>query len=276
MKIELPEQLDLSNLKNNILSFEIFDKFYSFSLYNPIEDGSFFYHEIERETHGDAFSSFKSFFYDNEFLSESFRQVFVVNNTSTFTFIPENISDEKDKEEFLKFNFFDNTDKILVQKINKPELSILHGINEDVFEFFNRTFSDLKFIHHLSPTLFYFVEKCRMGNNTKLVVNLQNAGLDILCFTPSGDFVFANHLKYNHLNDALYYIFFLWKQFNLNQLKDFIYIVGNSVQKPELIKQVQKYVHNVFPINLTPKEHFSGINLQNIPFELLSLTLCEL
>ena len=274
--MELPDKFDLSFSDKYILIFEISDEMYSCSIYNPVEDGSFFYHEIEKKAHENSLDDLKNFFYDNEFLSASYRKVYVINNTSAFTFIPTNVFNEKNNEEFFRFNFSENEDKILVQSVKKLELTILHGISEEVFDFFSRSFNAPQFIHHLSPLLSYFDKKVRMGNAHRLIVNFQNKGLDILYYAPSGEFIFANHFKYNHLNDAIYYIFFVWKQFGLNQLKDFVYIAGNSSQKSELIKQIQKYVHNVLPVNITPAEHFSGIDIQNIPFELLSFTLCEL
>ena len=274
--IKLPENINLSLLEKYILIFEISSEGYSFSIYNPVEDGSFFYHEIEKRIDKDVFSAFEDFCYENEFLMGTFRKIFVINNTPDFTFIPTNVFNEKKKEEFFQFNFSENENKILVQHLRKPELTILHGIQERVFDFFNRTFTDVQFVHHFSPLLSYFGERTRLGNAHRLIVNMQNKGLDIMYFAPSGDFIFANHFKYNHLNDAVYYIFFIWKQLNLNQLKDFVYIAGNSSLKPDLITQVQKYVRNVFPVNITPSEHFLGLLNERIPFELLSLTLCEL
>ncbi len=274
--MKLPEKFDLSFTKKYILIFEISDEMYSFSMYNPVEDGSFFYHEIERKPGEDTFSGFENFYYENEFLASSYRKIFVVNKTAGFTFVPGDVFDEKKKDEFFRFNFSENDDKVLVQILRKPELIILHGISEKLYDFFNRTFADFRFVHHLSPLLSYFGERTRMGNTHRLIVNVQNRGLDVMYYAPSGEFIFANHFKYIHLNDAVYYIFFIWKQFNLNQLKDSIYIAGNSSQKPELIKQVQRYVHSVFPVNITPSEHFSGLDIHLVPFELLSLTLCEL
>ena len=261
--MKLPEKFDLTSTEKYILALEISDEMYSFLMYNPVEEGSFFYHGIEKKFGEDAFSAFENFYYENEFLSSSYRKIFIVNNTANFTFVPTNVFDEKKKDEFFRFNFFENEDKVLAQTLRKPEITILHSIPEKVFDFFNRTCIDAHFIHHVSPLLSYFAERTRVGNTHRLIVNIQNEGLDVLYFAPSGEFVFANHFKYNHLNDAVYYIFFIWKQFNLNQLKDFIYVAGNSSQKPDLIKQIQKYVQNVFPVDITPSE-------------LLSLTLCEL
>ena len=276
MKIELPEKINLSSSEKYILIFEVSDEKCSFSMYNPVEDGSFFYHEIEKESNEDLLTNLQEFFYANDFLSASYRKTFVVNNTPSFTFIPVNVFDEKRKEDFLEFNLSDNDDKVLVQTIRKPELVLLHAISGKIFDFFNRSFVNLQIVHHLSPLLSYFSERTRLGNANRLIINLQNKGLDILHFSLSGDFIFANHFKYCHLNDAVYYIFFIWKQLNLNQLKDFIYVVGNSSQKAELIQQLQKYVQNVFLVNITPSEHFLGLDINHIPFELSALTLCEL
>jgi len=274
--MELPEQIKLSAIEKNILIVEISNEMCSFSMYNPIEDGSFFYHEIEKNFDDDAFSSFENFYYENEFLTTSFRKIFIINNSPDFTFVPTNVFDEREKNNFFKFNFLKTDSKVLIQNLRKPELTILHGMPKKVVDFFNRIYANHQFIHHFSPLLSYFSERTKLGNANRLIINLQNKGLDIMYFAPSGDFIFANHFKYNQLSDAIYYIFFIWKQFNLNQLKDYIYIVGNSYQKPDLIKQVQKYVHNVFPVNITPSEHFFGVDTQRIPFEISSLTLCEL
>lgn len=266
--MNLPEKFDLSSTEEYVLAFEVSNEQYSFLIYDPVEGESLFYHEIERKINEDAFSAFENFYYENEFLSSSYYKIFIVNNTAEFTFVPTNVFDEKKKNEFFSFNFIENEDKILVQTLKKPEIILLHSIPEKVFDFFSRTFLNVHFVHHLSPLISYFSERTRVGNTHKLIVNMQNKGLDVLYFAPSGEFIFANYFKYNHLNDAVYYVFFIWKQFNLNQLKDFIYIVGNSSQKPDLIKQIRKYVQHVFPVDITSSDF--------IPFELLSLTSCEL
>ena len=261
--MKLSEKFDLSSTEKYVLVFEISNEMCSFLIYNPDEKGSFFYQEIENKTGKDIFSCFEDFYYENEFLAASYHKTFVINHTAGFTFVPINVFDEKKKDEFFRFNFLSNKDKVLVQTLKEPEIIILHSIPEKVFDFFNRTFVNSHFLHHVSPLISYFAERTRIGNVNRLIVNIQNNGLDVLYFALSGEFVFANHFKYNHLNDAVYYIFFIWKQFRLNQLKDFIYIAGNSSQKPDLIKLLQKYVQNVFPVDVTS-------------FELLSLTLCEL
>jgi len=261
--MKLPEKIDLSSSEKYILAFEISNEMYSFSIYDTVEGESFFHHEIEKKIGEDAFSCFKDFYYENEFLAASYHKIFVVNNAVEFTFIPAIVFDEKKKDEFFRFNFSENEDKVLAQTLKNPEITILHNIPVNVFDFFNRTFVDLHFIHHLFPLISYFVGKTRMGNAHRLIVNMQKKGLDILYFAHSGELIFSNHFKCSQLNDAVYYIFFIWKQFHLNQLKDCIYVAGNSYQKQDLIMQLQKYVQNIFPVNITSSE-------------LLYFSLCEL
>ncbi len=269
----LPENMDLSNSERYILSFDINEENYSFSLYNPVEDGSFFFHEITKKNHTDAFSAFKDFFYENDFCLLPYRKVFILNNTPDFTFVPNSVFDEKNKTDFLEFNVSENKGKLLLQMLRRPELTILHNMRDNVHDFFVRSFTNPKFIHHLSPLLSYFQERSKMGNANKLIINLNEKKLDIICYSPAGDLILGNNFEYNHLNDAAYYILFTWKQLNLNQSKDFMYIAGKNPSKNNLMEQMQKYIYNVIPVNISQSGHFEGVDTQNIPFELLALTL---
>ncbi len=274
--IIFPENFDLTHPERCILTIEVSSKDYSFSIYNPIEDGSYFHDEIDRTNHPDAFAAFKDCFYENDFFSLTYRKVFLINRTPAFTFVPTVVFNEKDKEDYFKINFTEIHGKILLQPVQRAGLTILHTIPEDVYDFFSRSFTDVRFVHHLSPLLVYFQDKSRFGNTHKLILNLQSDVLDILCYSSSGEFLFANSFQYKHMNEAVYYILFIWKQFNFNQQKDFIHVAGNSSRKQELMELLQKYIHHVVPVNIAAAGHFAGIDTRWIPFEYLSLTLCEL
>jgi hypothetical protein len=116
-------------------------------------------------------------------------------------------------------------------------------------------------MHHTAPLIRYFRNKIRLENWNRLIVNKQGKHLDILCFSHS-DFLLGNHFICLQPADALCYILFVWQQMQFNQLKDFIYIMGD---KADLLRQLQIYVQNIIPVDLTP----------GIPFEITALTLCE-
>ena len=275
MEIQYPEIVNTDYPERLIFTLKVASDRFSFSLYDPVIDGSFFYYEVPVERNSDAFTSFKQFFFENPFLASSFRKVYVINGYPEFTFVPELLYKEEDIESLFEFNISYSTGKILSQKLRRPEVVTLHKMPEEVYQFLNRSFSNAKFVHQLSPLIVYFQEKNKVTNASQFIVNLNDKRLDIICFSK-GNFILGNSFQISRMQDAVYYILFAWKQLKLDQIKDYIYIAGNKLEKTGLMKEIQAYIHNIIPVNISPMAHFSGIETQNIPIDFLSLTLCEL
>jgi hypothetical protein len=275
MKIQIPENIDLRHSERYILTIRIHPERFSFSLYNPIDDSSYFYYPIEKDKQSSAFSSFQDDFFDNEFFSLPYRKVNIINYTDVFTYIPALIFEEKDKATYMKFLFTENENKILHHEIKNQGITILHEMKEEIYEFFQRSFVNGQIIHHTASLIAYFWDKTPTVNRNKLIVNLQDNGLDILCFSHE-HFLLGNHFDCRQIEDAVYYILFVWKQLKFDQLKDFAYITGDVASKKDLMEQLKAYIYNIIPINIIPEAHFSQIDTQIIPFEMACLSLCEL
>ena len=275
MKIQLPENIDLAHPERYILTIRIHSEQFLFSLYNPVDDASYFYFPIEKEKQSSAFSSFQDVFFDNEFFSLPFRKTYIINYTSTFTYVPSFIFEKKDRKEYLKFLFKDKPNKILYHELQTPEITILHDIQYGIYEFFQRSFVDGQIIHHTAPLIAYFRDKTPTVNRNKVVVNLQNKEMDVLCFSHN-NFLLGNHFNCQQIENAVYYILFIWKQMKFDQLRDFVYITGDVNSKRKLMEQLREYLHNIIPVNITPEAHFSQIDTRMIPFEIACLSLCEL
>jgi len=274
MKINFPENINLAHPERYILTIYIHPEKFSFSLYNPVDDGSYFYYEIENGQ-TDAFSAFKEMLFENEWFSLPFRRVYIINNTSAFTYIPTLIYRDKDKKDYMKFLFSENNGRILSHSLQIAEVTILHQLPENIYEFFQRSFVNAEFIHHTASLIAYFQERSKTVNANKMIVNKNGNGLDILCFSR-GKFLLGNHFTCNRPEDALYYILFTWKQLDFNQQEDFIYLAGDISSKKELLEKLKLYIHNIIPVNIVPEEHFDRIDTNAIPFELAALSLCEL
>ena len=275
MKIQLPENIDLSHPERYILTIRVHLEQFSFSLYNPIDDASYFYLPIEKEKQSSAFVSFQDAFFDNEFFSLPFRKTYIINYTSVFTYVPTLIFEEKDLKEYLKFLFKDKPEKILHHTLQSPELTILHDIRHGIYEFIQRSFVNGQIIHHTAPLIAYFRDKTPTVNRNKIVVNLRDKGMDILCFSHN-NLLLGNHFNCQQIEGAVYYILFIWKQLKFDQLRDFIYITGDVMSKKKLMELLREYLHNIIPVNITPEAHFSQIDTRMIPFEIACLSLCEL
>jgi hypothetical protein len=272
MKIAIPENIDLSRCKQYILTIEVHPQQFSFSLYNPIENSSYFYYQLPKDKQKEALSAFQDFFFDNDFFTLSFRKIFIINYSSVFTYIPTLIFDEKDKNEYMQFIFVENLGKILCQDLQKFGITILHEISDEAYNFFQRSFVNPQFVHHTASVISYFQEKGQLINGNWMIVNNTNDGIDIFCFAQN-NLLLGNHFACSSISDAIYYVLFIWKQLKMNQLKDFVYIAGN---KKELIESLQTHIHNIIPVNIIPTEHFEQVDMGSIPFEMASLSLCEI
>ncbi len=275
MEIQFPEIIDTDHPERLIFALKIASDRFSFSLYDPVVDGSFFYYAIPTDRDSDAFSSFKQCFFDNPFLASSFRKTYIINGYHEFTFVPELLYQEENVESLFDFNISHSTGKILSQKLRQPSMILLHRMPEEVYQFLNRSLTNAKFIHYQSPLISYFQDKSKALNTSQFFVNPDEKNLDILCFSQ-GNFLLGNNFHISGIQGAVYYILYAWKQLKLDQIKDYIYIAGGKSEKISLMKELQPYIHNIIPVNFPATTHFSGIDIQNIPIDFLCLTLCDL
>ena len=267
MKIDNPDRL--------ILTIYTGAEHFSFSLYDQGEKGSFFYKKLTGENQIDAFTVLKEAFFDNNLFSLPFRKVWVMYRTPVFTFIPNSIYEEKSKDDFLQFQFPENQGKILSHIVSYTGISVSYQLPEDVYQFMLRSFVKPEFIHYSAPLITFFLENVKNVSNRRMVVNLQEKGLDIFCF--SGDtFLFGNYFQCNGLPDTLYYILFTWKQLQFNQLNDYLHIAGDATFKEELTGKLALYLQQVYQLAIPPANHFEGVDTGQIPLELATLSLCGL
>jgi hypothetical protein len=271
------ENIDLTQAERYILAIRIHPEHYSFSLHNPSDSAFCFHYPIKKSKQISAFRFFQDIYFDsaNEFFTLPYRKVYIINYTSVFTYVPSLIFDDKDITTYLDFLFVENTGKLLHHSLQMQGITIVHTMPEEVYEFFQRSFIDAKIIHHTAPLIVYFQNRGQIINRNKIVVNLQDTELDILCFSRK-TFLLGNHFHCNTLMDAVYYILFIWKQLNFNQLSDYAYIAGNPESKEGLIKELKIYIQNVIPSPVVPGKSSDQYENQIIPFEMACLSLCEL
>ena len=275
MRTILPEDRNIKHPDRSILTIYTGPEHFSFSLYDPEETGSYFYKELIGENRSDAFSVFKEVFFKHDFFSLPFRKVWIMNHATNFTFVPGSIYRDKYQEDFMHFLFSDQQGIILNRSLSSAGLTILHQLPETVYRFMLRSFTQPEFIHYSAPLITYFLKTIKKANAWQMIVNLQEKGLDIFCFSRE-TFLLGNYFPCKGLSEALYYILFTWKQLQMDQLDDCLYIIGEAVFKEELIGKLALYVQQIqFPA-IPPEIYFKGVETDRIPFELAALSLCEL
>jgi hypothetical protein len=247
MPIQLPEHIDVDHWERYILTVRIHPEQFSFDLYDPSDAASRFLYTIGCDKPATAFASFRELFFDNDFFNAPFREVQIINYTPVFTYIPSLIFEEKDKETYLDFLFTERKGKVLFHSIPRQEMTVLHEMPEEVYEFFQRSFVRAQIVHHTAPLVDYFREKDRTVPGNRLIVNLQGSGMDLCCFSRE-TLLLVNHFRCSGIEDAVYYILFVWKQLKFDRLCDFVHIV-ESPSSTLLAEALQPYLRQVLAVS---------------------------
>ena len=274
MKTIFPEEQNIKNPDRSILTIYTGEEHFSLSLYDPEKQGSFLYREISGEDQIDAFATFKEMFFNNSFLSLPFRKVWIMNRTPNFTFVPDSFYKDEYKEDFIQFLFSNQQGITLTDSVPSVGIKVLYQLPENLYRFMLRSFAKPKFVHFSTPLISYFIKNSKNVDARQMVVNLQEDGLDIFCFSKE-TFLIGNYFPCKGTQDALYYILFTWKQLKLNQLDDYLHITGNNAFKEELIDKLTLYFQQILFPDIATENCFEGIETDRIPFELAALSVCE-
>ncbi|GHT72896.1 hypothetical protein AGMMS50262_02930 [Bacteroidia bacterium] len=249
MKIQVPEHIDLTKPERCRLVIEVDAGQFLFWIYPLLGDSDGFFYSIPKENRTSGLACFSDFFFDNEFFTLPFNQVQVLNHTPVFSSVPSLIFNEKEKNDYMQFLFAENGGKILCHTLQQPELTMLHEIPEETYRFLQRSFGAVQILHHTAPLIAYFHNKGNFVDGNRMIISRKTEGLDILCFSRDR-LLLCNHFDYSHLNEALYYVLFIWKQLKFNQTKDFIYIAEET---PDLTDLLTQYIRRVNPLDFAAK-----------------------
>jgi hypothetical protein len=261
MKIQMPDYIDLNFSEQYILIITVRPDLFAVSLFDTKKNFLFFHRPLIEENPSDPFTCFQDTFYDNDFFLLPYEKIIVINHTHVFTYIPSLIFDEKDKNEYMKFLFSEKSGEILCHTLQKPEMVILHTMKEETYRFIQRSFSNIRFVHHSALLINFFQEK-ETTNGNRMIVNKQGKDLDVVCFSFN-HFLLGNHFDCLHLNEDIYYILFIWKQLNFNQVNDFIYVPESEIN---LIEQLRIYIRNVIPVQISLDKFFEHEETRNMLF----------
>lgn len=275
MNISQHHTIDLDKTEKYILSLRLSPESFEFSLHDPLADGSFYFQHESFSGAETYLQQLEKSIYENDFLLKEYRKTYVIFSSERFTLIPTAFAEKEKAHVCYDFCLEKRNESIQSNKLIRNNCYNLFGTDPDVSAFLQRTFHTPVFIHHISPLCEYFYNKSRLGNFSKMYIQIQSEFIDILAFNQQG-LNFAQTYKYRHLNDAIYFILNAWKQLDFDQQKDELQITGTAQTRKEITDILKKYILNVVPVIFPPRIYELGKDTIQAPFDLIALTLCEL
>ena len=181
---------------------------------------------------------------------------------------------EKQKAGLLAFTFH-LPKRCLSNELKDEPAELVFGVDEDVYEFCSRSLVNPRFVHHVGPLLSLWKKQSRARLPRQLYVVLHRRRMDVACYAQ-GNLLFVNSFEYEHTDDILYYILYVWKQVGMDQQKDQLRLFGDVPLRNDITNTLRNYLQYIDPLEIPSEAYLMGSEVLQAPLDLIALSLCEL
>ena len=214
--------------------------------------------------------------YDNPLLLNEFKRVTIVSRTDLYAIIPTPISADPDLTNSILTEMTGvSSSTLITDSLPLLDSSLCHLMDSDLYNFFNRTFSNnVRFTHRLSALTRYYHGCHRSTGSLISHVNLRRSSFDIVLY--NGDrLLLANTYRWENPVDALYYIIATRQVHGIDNNAAVI-LSGERDVREELTPLLKQHIPTVMPA-IFPAAMFraGGQVAMNAPTDLIVLPLCE-
>lgn len=270
----LPDNIDLSQSENYMLSIRISPDRWAFSIRRPEIGDDFCYRETSFSKDTDILSNIKRMIFDFNFLSQIYLQTDVVFVSQDYEVVPQYLFEKNKKRELYNFSHYKKADHIITGTERIQNNLLLYSVDKEIYEFLMRSLYNPQFSHHADLLLGYADRKNRITeNSSKMYLNFHDKFVDISCFDSSSQLLHATTYHNEPTQNIMYHILNLWDKCGLDQNKDFLYIMESSNQTEIEIQTLLKdYIKRIEQIGTPSEVEFMGEDARKAPLDLLILT----
>ncbi|KAA6350166.1 hypothetical protein EZS27_002432 [termite gut metagenome] len=240
-------KIDLNKSEQLVLSIRLKTDGFSVTIYHPFDEQvtASVYKEADLSLTFTA--NLKQAFSESDFLTCPYKQVDIIAESTRFTALPLNLFDEKQTEFIFAYNHLRRENEtILYNVLKKHNMALIFGIDKNTHQFLTKQYSQASFYSQVTPFIEYLSTIGEEENilSKKMYLCLHEKHIDICCLGYKR-IIYLNAFECKHTEDCLYYALHLWKQINLNQKTDNLYLAGTMPDKKKLIKELKRYISNV-------------------------------
>lgn len=250
------ENIDFTNTEQYTLSIRLSTDGFSFSVYNPLQEGESFLSEWSIETSLSLTANLKRVFQESELLKHAYKRVNLIITSKRFTTVPLELFEDEQAEAFFYHNHTPKENEVVLYNVlKKNNIVIIFGMDKSAHLFLTEQFPEGKFYSQTSPMTEYFSAKSKLGNSKKMYATVRQQSVDIYCF-ERGQLLLANSFDYKQSEDLIYYLLHIWQQLNFSQERDELHLTGTIRDKERFALALRRFLTHVFII---PQSTFTDI-----------------
>ncbi len=270
----VPELL-IENSESYIMSIRLAPDGLSFSGYRPNENGSFFYTEEVWNGVSSYVDWVKECFFSADWLSQSFRQLYVVQSQSSFTIVPLAYYSAQEKEHLFNFTCGNQqADKVLSIEWKETNQVLLYTMGQELYDFCSRSLDNPQFICSQWPLLVWWRNEGLNNLFRQMFLHISDGLLTVACFAQ-GNLLYSNYYAVHSVDDMLYYTLYIWKQLGWNAQSDQLKICGEAKVESHFATMLRTYIRQVDSCNIPSETYLLGDDLLRTPTDLIALSINE-
>lgn len=168
--------------------------------------------------------------------------------TTRVMLVPSDIDEERTLREMFAVTLSpaNQDEELLTQVISLPKtgqtLKLCFAIDRNLYNFLTRNYGELSFCHPIASML---VDADRMTQGNCLVVRSSNQFLEVALFRGNR-LMLCNCYQTSQADTRSYYVMNTWLQQELDQLQDYLLVLGQGNEGLQIRASLHRFIKHVF------------------------------
>lgn len=210
--------------------------------------------------------------------SGKFKEVKILVDSPSFTFIPVELFDQHQAEKYLNFNAQTSyAEKILVNDLKSCHAKLIFTQRFETLNIFQKKFPLAKYFHLASPLIESLSMLLKNTKGDHFFVGVHAKKLEIV-IVSEGNFKYYNSFSYETPEDFIYYCLFVCEQVGLNPETIQVLLGGDIYKTSPEFEMLYKYFREITFIKRNDQFNYSykfDKLVLHPYFSFFNLALCE-
>lgn len=274
------ETLDINLTQSYYLSIQVNLNGLSFCILDPVRNKyiALSHQNFENDlAFDDLLNTIENIVKKDNLLSHSYKSIKFIWLSNKNTFIPSSYFNKENLKKYFEFNQkLDDLDEIHFKELKYVDAYSVFVIPYQIANIFIKQFPDLNFYNQQIPFIEHALFKYH-SESKKVFVNVNDEFID-LSITESGKLLLYNNFMYKTELDMIYFIMYVFDQFNLNTENTELILSGFIDKKTSIYSKLKGFISHL-KFDKLPEDFSYSYTFNQVPPQsfttLFNLHLCE-
>lgn len=191
-------------------------------------------------------ANLKKAFEEQEMLNADYKQVRIVFADKRFTLVPAELFDESQQDVLFYYNHPRHAAETLCHHtVDCLNTVVVFAADSSTLHFLNRQFPQARCFSQAGVLLQHFAAaSSRAEHERTMYVHASRESIGVYAFHRNR-LLLANVFHCRYPEDRVYYLLYVWKQLEFDQLHDGLCLTGDITGKEKFVTQLREFVRHI-------------------------------